>query len=83
MSREPEDRSREKSEHLQNRELLEQALAQLEPDLRSIFLLREFERLSYRELAEALGIPEGTVASRLNRARTELQRLLRELGWEL
>jgi len=83
LSREPEDRSREKSEHLQNRELLEQALAQLEPDLRSIFLLREFERLSYRELAEALGIPEGTVASRLNRARTELQRLLRELGWEL
>jgi RNA polymerase sigma-70 factor (ECF subfamily) len=48
-----------------------------------VFLLREIEGLSYRELAEALEIPEGTVASRLNRARTELQRLLGELGWEL
>lgn len=83
LTREPEDRSPDKADHLQHRELLERALAQLDPDLRSVFLLREIEGLSYRELAEALEIPEGTVASRLNRARTELQRLLRELGWEL
>ncbi len=83
LSREPEDRSPDKADHLQHRELLEQALTRLDPDLRSVFLLREVEGLSYRELAEALGIPEGTVASRLNRARTELQGLLRELGWEL
>lgn len=83
LTREPEDRSPGEADHLQHRELLEQALAQIDPDLRSVFLLREIEGLSYGELAEALGIPEGTVASRLNRARTELQRLLRELGWEL
>lgn len=83
LTREPEDRTPDMADHLQHRELLEQALAQIDPDLRSVFLLREIEGISYRDLAEALGIPEGTVASRLNRARTELQRLLRELGWEL
>lgn len=83
LTHEPEDRSPDKADHLQHRELLERALAQLDPDLRSVFLLREIDGLSYRELAEALEIPEGTVASRLNRARTELQQLLRELGWEL
>ena len=83
LTREPEDHAPDKGDRLQHRDLLEQALARLDPDLRSVFLLREVEGLSYGELAEALGIPEGTVASRLNRARTELQNLLRELGWEL
>ena len=63
-------------------ELLEQALARLDPDLRAVFVLREVEQLSYRELAEALGINEGTVASRLNRARRLLKQYLTELGWE-
>ena len=63
-------------------ELLEMALARLDPDLRSIFLLREIEHLSYEAIAETLGIPAGTVASRLNRARRELQGILIELGWE-
>lgn len=64
------------SEHrrLDDREMLEHALAELDPDLRAIFLLREVEQLSYYEIALALDIAEGTVASRLNRAR----RLLRE-----
>jgi RNA polymerase sigma-70 factor (ECF subfamily) len=65
-----------------DQELLEQALAQLDPDLRSIFVLREIEELSYIQIAEALDIPEGTVGSRLNRARAELQRHLIRLGWE-
>jgi RNA polymerase sigma-70 factor (ECF subfamily) len=69
----------ERDEH---KELLEQALARIEPDLRSIFVLREVEELSYREIAEAIEIPEGTVGSRLNRARRELQQHLAELGWE-
>jgi RNA polymerase sigma-70 factor (ECF subfamily) len=77
---EPADTSRG-SENTEQRELLEQALAQLDPQLRSIFLLRESEELSYREIAEALDIPEGTVGSRLNRARRELQEHLTALGW--
>ena len=57
----------------EKRESLEYALAAIEPDLRAIFLLREVDQLSYAELAEVLGVPAGTVASRLNRARRELK----------
>ena len=39
------------------KEQLERALAQIDPELRSIFLLREVEGLSYREIAEALQVP--------------------------
>lgn len=41
----------------------------LPDDLREALLLREFEELSYREIAEVLGVPIGTVMSRLFRAR--------------
>ncbi len=63
-------------------DLLEKALEKLEPLLRSIFLLKESEGLSYREIAETTEIPEGTVGSRLNRARRQLRENLLELGWE-
>ena len=65
-----------------DRDLLEQALQRLDPELRSVFVLKEVEKLPYQEVAEALNIPEGTVGSRLNRARRELQRHLTDLGWE-
>ena len=76
----------EESQHGENserKELLEQALARIDPELRSIFLLREIDNLSYHEIAEALNIPEGTVGSRLNRARRELKQQLSNLGFEL
>ncbi|WP_425399058.1 RNA polymerase sigma factor [Aeoliella sp.] len=41
-----------------------------------------FARLRYSEIADVTHIPEGTVGSRLNRARRELQRHLGDLGWE-
>jgi RNA polymerase sigma-70 factor (ECF subfamily) len=66
----------------EQKELIEQALARVDPELRSIFILRQVEGLSYREIAEVVGIPEGTVGSRLNRARRELQQHLADLGWE-
>lgn len=66
----------------QQRDLLEQALSRIEPELRAIFLLREKEELSYQEIAQTLEIPEGTVGSRLNRARRELRKVLCDLGWE-
>ncbi|WP_145354953.1 RNA polymerase sigma factor [Roseimaritima multifibrata] len=53
-----------------------QALAALDPELRAIFILKEENQLSYQEIAATLKIPEGTVGSRLNRARRELKRLL-------
>jgi RNA polymerase sigma-70 factor, ECF subfamily len=47
------------------------ALEQMEEDLRMVFLLCDVEELSSSEAAEALGIPVGTVKSRLRRAREE------------
>lgn len=52
------------------------ALDQLDPELRAIFTLKEESGLSYQEIAATLGIPEGTVGSRLNRARRELRKLI-------
>lgn len=54
---------------------LHAALARLPPQQREIVLLREVEGLSYAELAATLGIDEGTVKSRLARARTALAAL--------
>ena len=78
----PVDRSAGQDRMADSRELLELALAQLDPTLRAIFLFRERENLSYAEIAKTLEISEGTVASRLSRARRQLQQILTELGWE-
>lgn len=51
---------------------LEKALNKLDPAYREIILLVGLEQLSYQEAAEVLGIPMGTVMSRLSRARTQL-----------
>jgi RNA polymerase sigma-70 factor (ECF subfamily) len=58
-------------------ELLQGALQKLSPELRETIILRDIEELEYREIAEVLQVPEGTVKSRLNRGRAELARLLR------
>lgn len=63
-------------------EILQTALGRLEPELRAVFVLREIEELSYAEIAETLDLSAGTVASRLNRARTQMKQLLTEIGWE-
>ncbi len=49
-------------------------MQELPPDYREVLLLREVEELSYRQIAEAVGVPVGTVMSRLARARTTLRR---------
>jgi RNA polymerase sigma-70 factor (ECF subfamily) len=58
-------------------ELLQRALQRLSPDLREAVILRDLQEMEYREIAQVLGVPEGTVKSRINRGRTELGRLLR------
>jgi RNA polymerase sigma-70 factor, ECF subfamily len=45
--------------------------------LREAVILRDLQDMEYREIAEILRIPEGTVKSRLNRGRAELARVLR------
>ena len=52
------------------------AVSQLSDAQREIFVLRDHHGLSYREIAETLEIPQGTVMSRLHAARTSLRRIL-------
>jgi RNA polymerase sigma-70 factor (ECF subfamily) len=58
---------------------LTEAVAALGPPFRAAFLLREAHGLSYEEIARALEIDEGTVKSRLSRARAALQEALGEM----
>lgn len=64
----------------EERELLTQALNSLSADYRQIITLRAINDLSYAQIAEILQIQEGTVKSRLSRARTELKNKLLQIG---
>lgn len=55
-------------------EVVERAVQELSPKLKTILLMYDVEGLSYEEIAQALGIPMGTVKSRLHLARTEIQK---------
>lgn len=57
---------------------LDLAVAALPPDQREILLMVALEGLRYREVATILGVPEGTVMSRLSRARQQLRKTLSE-----
>jgi len=59
-----------------DREMVQQAIEELPIQSREILLLCEVEEMSYQELSETLGIPQGTVMSRLFRARKALRELL-------
>ena len=58
-------------------EVLQYGLGKLSPELRETVILRDIEELEYKEIAEVLNVPEGTVKSRLNRGRAELARVLK------
>ena len=70
------------AERHDHRLLLRRALEFLAPPLRIAVLLRDIRELSYQEIAEQLGLPEGTVKSRINRGRLELVRQIRRLQEE-
>jgi RNA polymerase sigma-70 factor (ECF subfamily) len=59
-----------------DRDQVRDAIQQLPTDYREIILLREYEELSYQEIANVLVCPIGTVMSRLGRARSKLRTLL-------
>jgi RNA polymerase sigma-70 factor (ECF subfamily) len=58
------------------RDYVREAIQKLPLDFREIILLREYEGLSYQEIATVLNCPAGTVMSRLGRARSKLKTLL-------
>lgn len=66
---------------------LREGLQALSPELKEAIVLRDIEGMAYLEIAELLGIPEGTVKSRINRGRLELAKLLSkrraQLGWQM
>ncbi|MGL4511761.1 MAG: RNA polymerase sigma factor [Lacipirellulaceae bacterium] len=64
------------AEAQERRELLHAAIAELADDHRQVLVLREFEGFDYQEIADTLGVPIGTVRSRLFRARLQLRELL-------
>ncbi|MFA6317381.1 MAG: sigma-70 family RNA polymerase sigma factor [Elusimicrobiota bacterium] len=57
---------------------LQAALMELEPEERAVIVLRDVKEQSYRDIAAALGVPEGTVKSRLSRAREALRLKLKD-----
>lgn len=56
------------------------AITQLDPEQRTLIVLRDLENLSYEEIQEQTGLPSGTVKSRLHRARVALQERFRALS---
>lgn len=56
--------------------VVQRALSQVSPELREAVILRDLKDMDYKEIAEVLRIPEGTVKSRISRGRMELARLL-------
>lgn len=56
--------------------MVQGALARVSVELREAVILRDLQDMDYKEIAQVLGIPEGTVKSRISRGRAELARLL-------
>lgn len=70
------------AEELDNERTLARLLARLDPERRLAIVLREIEGLSYEEIAEATGVPVGTVRSRIARARRDLKAIVASLETE-
>jgi len=77
-----EDEAVERADAEGRQRELATALAELRRDEREALLLHAWAELSDSEIADALGLPVGTVKSRLSRAREKLRNQLREVGQE-
>jgi RNA polymerase sigma-70 factor, ECF subfamily len=60
--------------------LITQALDKLPPQQREVLVLISLEEVSYKEASEIIGVPMGTIMSRLSRARSSMQNILEERG---
>ncbi len=66
-------------ESRERREWLQKGLDLLSPDMREAVILRDLHDLDYEEVAKILGVPQGTVKSRINRGRLELAKVLKRM----
>ena len=73
------------AERKQMRRLIDEIVDTMGESLRSVFMLHQLEAMSMGDIARLLGVPIGTVASRLRRAREQFRRHIAaiELGWDL
>jgi len=60
-------------------EQIRHAIEELPKTFREVIILRDIQELSYEEISKIVGVPLGTVKSRVNRGRTRLQKMLQEL----
>lgn len=58
---------------------IQEALGEIPPTFREVVVLRDVQQLTYEEIADITGLPMGTVKSRINRGRTKLQDLLKDI----
>jgi RNA polymerase sigma-70 factor, ECF subfamily len=65
-------------EGMQLEVVVKRAIAQIAPEFREVLVLRDVEDLSYEEIAAITGLVEGTVKSRIHRARAQLRALVEE-----
>ena len=76
------DGGKSQEQHVAGLELrtqIQAALKQVSPELREAVILRDLEDMDYKEIADILGVPQGTVKSRISRGRAELARLLKRI----
>lgn len=76
------DGGKSQEQHVAGLELrieIQAALKQVSPELREAVILRDLEDMDYKDIAEVLGVPQGTVKSRISRGRAELARLLKRI----
>jgi RNA polymerase sigma-70 factor (ECF subfamily) len=71
-----ESRPEHAAEQAEEERRVHQALGRLSPEHRTVLVLKEMEGQKYEAMAELLGVPIGTIRSRLHRARLELRELL-------
>jgi len=71
------DNPREQAERRQRLRIIATALRQIDENLATLILMRDFAGMSYQEIADSQDLPLGTVKSRLNRARLELATAVR------
>src|SRR5690606_5111668 len=60
-------------------EIIQQALLKVSDAYREVVILRDIQDLSYEEISEVTGVSVGTVKSRINRGRAQLQKLLKDI----
>lgn len=67
------------TESLMQDKFVQETLRQIPEEFREVVVLRDIQQLSYEEIAEITGLPMGTVKSRINRGRTKLQHMLKDI----